>query len=44
LLSDGREKARLSTRQYFDVWRALARLTDDAAFGLRLGGDAGGGQ
>ncbi|AEF44550.1 Helix-turn-helix, AraC domain protein [Serratia sp. AS12] len=39
LLSDGREKARLSTHQYFEIWRALARLTNDAAFGLRLGGD-----
>ncbi|QJW56849.1 hypothetical protein HL670_03746 [Serratia plymuthica] len=39
LLSDGREKARLSTHQYFEIWRALAKLTNDAAFGLRLGGD-----
>lgn len=39
LLSDRREKIRLTTRQFFATWRALARLTDDATFGLRLGGD-----
>ncbi|CAI0991069.1 Urease operon transcriptional activator [Serratia entomophila] len=39
LFSERREKIKLSTRQFFDIWRALARLADDAAFGLRLGGD-----
>lgn len=39
LLSHGREKVKLSTRQFFDIWQALPRLTDDTAFGLRLGSD-----
>ncbi|WP_413514620.1 AraC family transcriptional regulator [Serratia proteamaculans] len=39
LFSQRHEKVKLSTRQFFDTWRALAQLADDNAFGLRLGGD-----
>lgn len=39
LLSERRVKVRLTTHQFFAVWRALAQLSDDPAFGLRLGGD-----
>jgi AraC-like DNA-binding protein len=38
LLSERREKVKLSTRQFFDIWRALAQLSD-TSFGLRLGGE-----
>ncbi|CUW07994.1 HTH-type transcriptional regulator VirS [Serratia grimesii] len=39
LLNERRDKVKLSTRQFFDIWRALAQLADDDTFGLRLGGD-----
>lgn len=39
LFSQRHEKVKLSTRQFFDIWRALAQLTNDPAFGLHLGGD-----
>ncbi len=39
LLGERRNKAKLSTRQFFDIWQAIAQLADDATFGLRLGGD-----
>ena len=39
LLSERRVKVRLTTHQFFAVWRALAQLSDDPAFGLRLGGE-----
>lgn len=38
LLSERHEKVKLSTRQFFDIWRALAQVSD-TSFGLRLGGE-----
>ncbi|CAI1529136.1 transcriptional activator FtrA [Serratia quinivorans] len=38
LLSERREKVKLSTRQFFDIWRALAQVSD-TSFGLRLGSE-----
>ncbi|MBE4973998.1 MULTISPECIES: AraC family transcriptional regulator [Serratia] len=34
-----RDKIKLTTQQFFSLWRSLPQLTDDPAFGLRLGGE-----
>lgn len=39
LFDKRRDKAKLTTQQFFSVWSALPQLNDDPAFGLRLGGE-----
>ncbi|BEO36631.1 AraC family transcriptional regulator [Serratia marcescens] len=39
LFGERRDKVKLTTQQFFSVWRTLPQLSDDPGFGLRLGGD-----